>query len=131
MHTTEQMISSTPNRALVDGESLAACLDACAACEIACRSCADACLGEQQIDMLRRCIRLNLDCAAVCASTLDVASRLYEADAGLLRSQLELCARACGLCAAECDKHAHHEHCKVCAEACRSCEAACQAVGKG
>lgn len=127
--TIEQMLSSTPNRATIDGETLAACLRACGACEIACRSCADACLGEQDINPLRRCIRLNLDCAALCDATVDVASRTYSVDAAFLRAQIELCARICETCAAECDKHAHHhEHCKVCAEACRTCAEACRAA---
>lgn len=130
MHTTiEHMLSSTPNRAVVDGESLAECLRACVACEITCRACADACLGEGEIDPLRRCIRLNLDCAALCAVTADLGARSYAADAAFIKAQIDLCARICATCATECDKHGHHhEHCKVCAEACRACEAACRAV---
>ena len=126
--TIEHMLSSTPNRASVDGETLAACLRACAECEIACRSCADACLGEPEIDPLRRCIRLNLDCAALCAATIDIASRTYAVDAAFLTAELELCARICEMCATECEKHQHHEHCKVCAGACRGCADACRAA---
>jgi hypothetical protein len=124
--TTEHMLASTPNRAGMDGSLMAACLDACATCEIACRSCADACMGEREVSILRRCIRLDLDCAALCAATIDVGSRLYEADGSVQIVLVELCARACGLCAAECERHAHHEHCRACAEACRACEAACR-----
>lgn len=127
--TTEQMISTTPNRPALDPEALGTCLDECAACAIACISCADACLGEKQIDMLRTCIRKNLDCADICQTTTKVAGRLFDADLAIVRAQIELCARACASCGAECDRHAaHHEHCRVCAEACRRCEAACRAL---
>ena len=43
----------------------------------------------------------------------------------LLRETLELCARMCDACAAECDKH-DHEHCKLCAIMCRECADDCR-----
>jgi hypothetical protein len=44
------------------------------------RVCADACLGEEKVEMLRRCIRLNLDCADVCNATGRMLSRQQEPD---------------------------------------------------
>jgi hypothetical protein len=38
---------------------------------------------------------------------------------------LELCARVCDSCAAECEKH-DHEHCKLCAQMCRECAEDCR-----
>lgn len=108
-------------------EGLAACIDACFDCAQACNACADACLGEKQLDMLRRCIRLNQDCRDVCIATGSIVSRQQQPEMELLRRQLELCMLACQLCAVECEKHAqHHEHCRICAEACRACEKACR-----
>ena len=78
---------------------------------------------------LRRCIRLDLDCADVCEVTGRVLSRQTEYDAELTRAVLEACASACRRCGAECESHAGmHEHCRICAEACRRCEEACEAL---
>lgn len=127
MQTLDQMISSTPNKARFDRTALSSCLEACVSCELACVSCADACLGEKNVDPLRRCIRLNQDCADFCGVTARVLSRQLESDFGVFRSALEACALACAACAAECDKHAgHHEHCRICAAECRRCEAECR-----
>jgi hypothetical protein len=75
---------------------------------------------------LTRCIRLNLDCADVCAATGKVLSRQTANNANVARALLEACRVACQACGEECEAHAEqHGHCKVCAEACRRCEAAC------
>lgn len=128
---TEQMISKTPNTPAVDRNRLSTCIDLCAECSLTCVACADACLGEQDVANLRRCIRLNLDCADICDATARVISRLLDGDPAVLAAQLEACARACASCGAECRKHSnHHEHCAVCAEACRRCEAACRELAR-
>jgi hypothetical protein len=124
-HTTA-MLRAHPRKAQVDPAVLAECIEACFDCAQTCTACADACLGEQQLQMLVRCIRLNLDCADVCDTAGRLLSRQTEADWGLLRAQLQACATACRVCGDECQKHAgHHEHCRVCAESCRRCEEAC------
>ena len=75
---------------------------------------------------LTKCIRTNLDCADLRATTANVLSRHTGYDANLTRATLEACRQACATCADECEKHASmHEHCQVCAEACRRCEQAC------
>lgn len=110
---------------------LAECLDACLECEAVCSSCADACLAEEHVAHLRRCVRLNLDCADICSATGRVLSRLTAPDPAVLRAQLEACRAACRACGDECERHAQDmgmEHCRVCAEACRRCEAACTAL---
>ncbi len=79
------------------------------------------------VDELVRCIRLNLDCADVCAATGRLLSRQTMPEWQLLQAQLQACALACRLCGDECARHAQmHEHCRVCAEMCRECEAACE-----
>jgi hypothetical protein len=128
MHGIERMISTSPNRPPVDRTALAACIAACLECAQACTSCADACLGEQHVMDLRRCIRLNQDCADICAATARVLSRLIESDVAVTRAQLESCARACATCGAECHRHTSHEHCKVCAEICQRCDEQCRGV---
>jgi hypothetical protein len=101
--------------------------------------CADACLAEPGVAEpgvaeLTRCIRLDLDCADLCAATAAVLSRRSGNEdghgaGGALRALLEACRLACQACADECESHAgHHEHCRLCAEACRRCAAACEAL---
>ncbi len=110
-------------------QTLVDCVSACYACAQSCTSCADACLSEEDVAEMRRCIRLNLDCADVCAATGAVATRLTERQSTALAAQLRACVEACRVCAEECEKHAAHmEHCRVCAMACRECERACEGV---
>ena len=42
------------------------CIDACDACAQACDHCATACLQEPDVASLAECIRLDIDCAAIC-----------------------------------------------------------------
>lgn len=131
MHTS-RMIQTNPAPVVFGLDSLARCIDACFDGAQACIACADACLGERDLDALRRCIRLDQDCADICGATGRVLSRQQHAELALLARQVHACLLACQLCAAECEKHAaQHAHCRVCAEACRTCEAACQAVLAG
>jgi hypothetical protein len=126
MQTIERMISSSPKRSNA-ATGLAGCIAACLECAQACVSCADACLSEEQVASLKRCIRINQDCADICETTARVLSRLSEQDPGVIRALLEVCALSCATCGTECHRHGdHHEHCKICSEACRRCEEACR-----
>lgn len=129
MPTVDDMMTTTPNAALANKKALADCVKTCLACGFACSACADACLGEDDVEVLRRCIRLNLDCADLCLTSARILARVLDADMELIRPLVTACSRACGTCADECERHAqHHEHCKVCAEECRRCEQSCQAL---
>jgi hypothetical protein len=86
-------------------------------------SCADACSAET-MDM-SQCIRLCLDVADICEATTRVALRRTGTNPQIVREMLELCARACDACAAECERH-DHEHCKLCAQMCRECASDCR-----
>lgn len=128
MSVTGQMLETYPESlGGVDREKLRACIEACFECAQACTACADACLSEDTVAELTKCIRTNLDCADLCATTGRVLSRHTGYDANLTRAVLEACAQACKACGDECARHAgHHEHCRVCAEACRRCARACR-----
>jgi hypothetical protein len=131
MHVVEQTLSTTPNRTSSDETLLKGCIEACAECGLACTSCADACLGEKELEPLRKCIRLNQDCADACGTTERVLSRQLEGDMSFVRAMLEACASICAACAAECQRHArHHEHCRICAGACQRCEEQCRKMLK-
>ena len=92
-------------------------------CAKMCRSCADACLAED-LDMVQ-CIRLCVDCADICDAASNIGLRQTGENGQILREMLELCARACDECAAECERH-DHEHCKLCAQMCRECATDCR-----
>jgi hypothetical protein len=125
MHAQE-MIRTHPDVSGNTNDALIRCIEECYDCAQACTSCADACLGEDVVQDLRQCIRLNLDCADICAVTGAVATRRTGSNEDVIRRLLQACETACRLCGAECARHAgQHEHCRVCAESCRRCEQAC------
>ena len=99
------------------------CIRACLACAVACNHCATECLSEDQVKHLARCIKLDLECAAICRAAAEMMSLGSDYSIELCR----LCAEVCNACAEECEKHAAMgmEHCAQCAEACRSCADAC------
>ena len=100
------------------------CIDACNACAAECGHCSTACLEEQDIKMLKRCIQLDRDCAAICLLAVDAMARGSE----FVNKICALCAEICEACAAECEKHSHMEHCKNCADACRKCAEECRTM---
>ena len=123
---TAEMMKTYPAEINLDRDFLARTVDALVACSQACTACADACLSEDMVAELRTCIRTNLDCADICATTARVLSRHTGYDANITRAQLQACAQACRSCEDECNLHADmHEHCKLCTDACRTCEQAC------
>lgn len=126
MDRVRKMFQSHPNPASDAGEEAFALVQAAAECVYTCTTCADACLEEDDPAALRHCIRLDLDCAEICAVTARLIARPGAQDQNLLRAQLDACATACRACADECEQHAGHmEHCRICAEACRACADAC------
>lgn len=131
MDRLRRVFSNHPNPASDAGDEAFALVTAAAECSAVCTACADACLEEDNPSELRKCIRLNLDCADITAVTARLISRPGEQDKALLRAQLQACATSCRACADECDRHAETmEHCRVCAEACRKCAEACDAMLK-
>ncbi len=100
------------------------CINACTECANTCDYCASSCLNEATVIDLRRCIRLDLECAAICRAAVEVMSIK-----GLYSEQLcNICAEICRDCAEECQRHADMgmEHCRECADACRKCAAVCE-----
>jgi hypothetical protein len=130
MSAVMDMLRTRPGAPFTDDRALAECIDLCFECAEVCTTCADACLGEESVDALRRCVRRDLDCADVCEATGRLLSRPHEPDLEVLKSALDLAARACRSCGDECDRHAdRHEHCRLCRDVCRRCEDACRRLG--
>ena len=127
MHHMREMISAHPQVQGNTNDALIRCIEECFSCAQSCTSCADACVGEEMIDQLRQCIRLNLDCADICWAAGTIATRRTGSNEQVIVATLEVCAQACQTCAAECERHASmHEHCRICAESCRRCEETCR-----
>lgn len=91
-------------------------------CVLACENCATACLNEENVKDMAACIKLDRDCADICAQ----AARLLKRDSAIAHQYLVLCEEICRLCGDECAKH-HHMHCQQCAAACHECAEACHA----
>lgn len=98
-----------------------ACIDACNTCAIACNYCAGSCLQEKDVQMMARCIALDIDCAQMC--TLAVAAMARGSEHA--QAICNLCADLCQSCAQECDKH-DMKHCKECSKACVQCVKECR-----
>lgn len=99
------------------------CIDACYVCATACDHCAGACLQEQDVQMMARCIALDIDCAAICRLAAGYMAR----DSAFAMELCQQCAKVCQACGDECGKHSM-DHCKACAEACRHCAQVCSAM---
>ncbi|HEX6000416.1 MAG TPA: four-helix bundle copper-binding protein [Hyphomicrobiaceae bacterium] len=126
MHA-QQMIATHPHVKGSTDEILIRCIEECYACAQSCTACADACLGEDSVKDLQQCIRLNLDCADICAASGAIATRRTGSNEQIMRDMLQTCAAACEVCAGECERHAsRHDYCRICADACRACEQACE-----
>ena len=98
-------------------------LDACYRCASACDDCTAACLEEDNLTMLATCIRLDIQCAAVCRL---LALYLHH-DSQFIPALAKLCRSVCQSCAEECAQH-EHDHCQACADACQACAQACEAL---
>ncbi len=127
MTHAQAMLETHPSpTGVLPTEALAEVLHHLDECAQTCLLCADACLAEEMVAELRRCIRLNLDCADLCRTTAAVLGRQVAPDPTTVRALLEACRAACEACGTECRSHAEmHAHCRVCAEACERCEHAC------
>jgi len=126
MHV-HQMISTHPQARGNATDILIACIEECFDCAQTCTSCADACLAEPAVAELTETIRLNLDCADICAAAGALASRRTGSNELVTRMIIETCVSACRVCAEDCERHAAHmQHCAICAEVCRRCEAICR-----
>ncbi|WP_084498255.1 four-helix bundle copper-binding protein [Pedobacter sp. V48] len=70
--------------------------------------------------MMAECIRLDMECAAICYA----AEQLMSLGIDSAKQLCKLCAEICKDCGTECGKH-HTEHCQKCAEACLHCAREC------
>lgn len=109
-----------PNTSVM-AQQYQSCIDACLQCASACNTCAAACTREEHIHMMAACIRLDMECAAICYAAAELMSLGSERSKEICR----MCAEMCEACGNECGKH-QEEHCKACAEACKKCADECR-----
>ena len=129
MTNTARMLETHPGEISLDRPLLVRAIEEALVCFQTCTACADACLSEEGVAGLTACIRMNLDCATICAATVEVLSRHTGFDASVTRGQLQACIASCRACGDMCEHHAKtYQHCRVCADACRSCERACRDI---
>ena len=96
-------------------------IEACYLCAAACDNCAASCLKEEKLDMMRDCIRLDMQCANICR----LAAQFMALNSDSANKLCAICAEICQQCGDECSKH-QHDHCQDCARACHHCAEACR-----
>lgn len=97
------------------------CIEACLKCAAACNHCAASCVREQDVQAMTNCIRLDMECAALCYSS----AQLMSLGSDKAKAVCGICAELCDACGAECGKH-NNDHCSMCAEMCRKCAEECR-----
>jgi hypothetical protein len=99
---------------------LQACIEACEEALHACQACAAADIREGGG---AQCALINLDCADICAATMNALARGSEHHGDFCA----LCAHMCTVCAQACAPHAgKHQHCAQCQKACEVCAKECK-----
>ena len=96
------MLDTVPTGVPLGSERVAAAIDTCLRCTQSCTTCADADLVEDDIDEMRDCIALCLNCADVCALMARLLSRPAHSDEYVIHRLLQACVRVCTTCAEEC-----------------------------
>ncbi|WP_408607789.1 four-helix bundle copper-binding protein [Bacillus xiapuensis] len=90
-------------------------------CSETCNVCYVACLNEDDVTMMADCIRLERECADICA----FAAKSMQSDSPFAKQICQLCADICIACGNECQKH-DHDHCQKCADVCFRCAEECR-----
>ncbi len=97
------------------------CIDACLACAAVCNHCASACTREEDVNMMARCIQLDMECAAICYA----AAQMMSLGSDKAKELCRICADLCEACGTECGGH-ENKHCQECARLCKACAEACR-----
>ncbi|HVS09657.1 MAG TPA: four-helix bundle copper-binding protein [Planctomycetota bacterium] len=125
MSHLERILSAHPGPRHVDVELLAACVRACFEAAQLSTAAADLCLASERASELARCIRANLDCSELTATTGRLLLRQTACGWDVLRSQVDACAAAARVAAEECERDTSLEACSIAAAHARRCAACC------
>ncbi|MEO7984207.1 MAG: four-helix bundle copper-binding protein [Bacteroidota bacterium] len=96
-------------------------INTCLRCAAICNHCASSCTQEKDVQMMARCIQLDMECAATCYAAAQLMSLGSEHAIDICRT----CATICESCGTECSKH-HNEHCRECSRVCKECADECR-----
>ena len=66
-------------------EQFQRCIEACYLCATACDNCATSCLQEEHVEMMRDCIRYDIQCAAICRVSAQLMAQKSEYAAQLCK----------------------------------------------
>lgn len=125
--TIHDILSAHKNQPMMDLKQLSKVVESLSECARICTACADACLIEDNVMILIRTIRLNLDCADICDATCRVLLRQTDPEIEVVTKQLYSCISACSACGDETEKHnTQYEHCKISSNICRTCVKECE-----
>jgi len=102
-------------------DQFSSCIEACNQCANACDRCFSACFCEQHSPDMASCMRIHVDCAAICRTAAGAMAR----SSLVAHIICEACARVCDICANESMKH-DVEVCRQADQACRNCATACR-----
>ncbi len=80
---------------------------------------------EEDVKMMAACIRLDMECAAICYA----AAQLMSLGSDKAKDICLICADICDKCAAECMHH-QTEHCQECARTCKQCAEECRKISQ-
>ena len=101
------------------------CVDECSACHELCTECVPHCLSLGGAHAAPDHIRELLDCARLCAVSVELMLRQSDFQVDVC----DICAEACDLCAESCDPLAGDDDMmQRCADQCRRCADACRAM---
>lgn len=98
-------------------------VDDCLQCMLACSRCYTALLLRGEAETMSECIRLERQCAGMCAHAVHALSGLEPCGGSLMAR----CASLCEACAAECRK-VDCALCQTCADVCARCAQRCRTM---
>ncbi|WP_379126753.1 four-helix bundle copper-binding protein [Paenibacillus sp. sgz500958] len=101
------------------------CIEACIKCMNACNYSYVSSLKEYDLESLRDIIRMDRECADICAFAVQAMTRQSPFVAEICR----LCAEICERCAEVCSQNVL-TRCNGCIEACLSCAEACRQISE-
>lgn len=96
------------------------CIEVCYLCAAACDNCAASCLEEKNLEMMRVCIKLDIQCANICR----LAAQFMALNSEVAKELCRVCADVCQRCGDESGRH-EHDHCQDCSRACKRCAEQC------
>lgn len=115
------LCNKTKNRKTMrDYHEYKSCIDACLRCASICNHCAICCTEDEDVQMMAKCIQLDMECAEICYAS----AKLMSLGSDRAKDICLICADVCNECANECSKH-DNEHCRECSRTCRNCSEQC------